>query len=299
MATPNITRLNGEYVAKRFVSTGRRPDGIQVINKSGSSIAADKVVAISGYDSTSKLVKIVLADPTATSHADIWVTKQAIANNKAGYVYKGHKSAATLDTSSFANVGDPVYLSNTVGGFSASPANPGASIQVGFVQVKSSTVGQITWDILPTAANINSTGSGILTVSGTITSANITGTSAGQLGHAQGVVLVSPGGTHIINQLVYAVLINAFNTAAYTGGGNTSINIGGGGAALTGVAAAASFITSGANKIIEFVPLAATFNTYTENNSLNLVSASAPTQPGTAAGVFRYIVGYRQIATGL
>jgi hypothetical protein len=140
---------------------------------------------------------------------------------------------------------------------------------------------------------------GLLSASGTITSANIVGTSAGQLGHANGVELVAAGGTHVINQLVYAILINDFATAAYTGGGNTTINIGSGGAALTGLVSNANFIQSGADKIIEFVPLAATFNVYTENKGINLVTASAPTQPGTAAGVFRYVVGYRQIATGL
>jgi len=306
MATRNITKLNGEYIARRFISTGRRPDGIKVINKTGSAIAADKLVSISGYDSTSKLLKVVLADPTLPSSADVWVTLAPMANNTADFIAKGHFSAASLDTSGFNAVGDPVYLSNTAGGFSVTPANPGSAIVVGYVHVKSSTVGQILWDIQPTtlgsaasAASGTATGSGVLVTTGTISSANITGTSAGQLGHANGVILVPAGGTHVINQLVSAVVINAFNTAAYTGGGNTSINIGGGGAALTGVAAAASFITSAANKVIEFVPLAATFNTYTENNSLNLVSAAAPTQPGTAAGVFRYVVAYRQITTGL
>lgn len=141
--------------------------------------------------------------------------------------------------------------------------------------------------------------SSVQLATGTITSANITGTGAGQLGHANGVILVPAAGATIINELISAVLINDFATAAYTGGGNTTINIGGGGAALTGLVSNANFIQSAADKTIEFVPLAATFNTYTLNNSLNLVTASAPTNPGTAAGVFRYVVAYRQIATGL
>lgn len=139
----------------------------------------------------------------------------------------------------------------------------------------------------------------LLSKSGTITSANITGTSAGQLGHANGVELVPAGGAHVINEFVSAILINDYATAAYTGGGNTTINIGGGGAALSGLVSNANFIQASADKVIQFLPLAATFLTLTENTGINLVTASAPTQPGTAAGVFRYIVNYRQHNTGL
>lgn len=139
----------------------------------------------------------------------------------------------------------------------------------------------------------------IRSATGTITSANITGTSAGQLGHANGVELVAAGGAHVVNEFISAILINDFGVAAYTGGGNTTINIGGGGAALSGLVSNANFIQSAADKIIQFTPLAATFLTLSENTGINLVSASAPTQPGTAAGVFRYKVSYRQWATGL
>lgn len=131
--------------------------------------------------------------------------------------------------------------------------------------------------------------------SGKISTANIIGTSAGQLGHANGVLLVPVAPTGYINRLAFAVLTIDFVTAAFTGGGNTTINIGGGGAALTGLVSNANFIQSAADKTIEFVPLAATFNVYTTANSLNLVTASAPTQPGTAAGVINYVVGYVQI----
>lgn len=136
-------------------------------------------------------------------------------------------------------------------------------------------------------------------VSGTISAANIIGTAAGQLGHASGFIMVPAPLTGFINELISAILINDFSVAAYTGGGNTTVNIGGGGAALTGLVSNANFIQSAADKIIEFVPLAATFNTYTNANPINLVTAAAPTNPGTAAGVFRYIVNYRTLPTGL
>lgn len=136
----------------------------------------------------------------------------------------------------------------------------------------------------------------IQSISGTISSANITGTSAGQLGHANGVVLVPAAPAGSINQFISAVVANDFATAAYTGGGNTTINISGGGAALTGLVSNANFIQASSDKIIEFVPLAATFNNYlTGANGIALVTGSAPTNPGTAAGVINYQVNYRTI----
>jgi hypothetical protein len=136
----------------------------------------------------------------------------------------------------------------------------------------------------------------IQVATGQITSANITGTSAGQLGHANGVVLVAAAPAGAINELISAVFAMDFATAAYTGGGNTTVNISGGGAALTGLATAAQLITKASDGIVELVPLAATTNLYTAANGLALVSASAPTQPGTAAGVINWAVAYRQIA---
>lgn len=264
--------------------------GMKIINKTGSSIAANKIVALTGFDVTSGFPKVVLADATAAGHDDLYITKFAIANGAKGYVLKGFLSTRDLNTN-VGTVGDPVFVDPaTAGGFTITAPGTGSvnSTPVGFTTVKSATVGQIFWNVGPRVSNVQ-------TASGTITSANITGTSAGQLGHANGVILVPAAATGFVNQLVSTVLINSFSVAAYTGGGNTTINIGGGGAALTGLVSNANFIQAAANKVIEFVPLAATFNTYTTANSLNLVTASAPTQPGTAAGVFKYVVHYRVI----
>lgn len=128
---------------------------------------------------------------------------------------------------------------------------------------------------------------------GTISSANITATTSGALGHADGYELVKAPGANKVLELVSAILVNEYATAAYTAGGNTTINIGSGGAALSGLVSNANFIQASADKVIQFVPLAATFLTLTENAGINLVTASAPTNPGTAAGVFHYRVVYR------
>jgi hypothetical protein len=155
MAAPFSTRFRNFTSILRaggFVFRSRRTLGIRVINKSGSSIAANKLVAISGYDTTSKLPKIVLADADAANLAtDVYVTTAAIANNAQQDVYKGFMSSADLNTNSATTVGDPVYLSATAGAFThTAPTGSNARVQiVGYVQVKSATVGQIAWDIQP------------------------------------------------------------------------------------------------------------------------------------------------------
>lgn len=137
--------------ADGFLHRSRRKYGLTVINKSGSDIATDQLVCISGYDSTTKLPKIVLADADASTDlaSDVFVTIHKITNNKSGPVFKGAQSAANLNTNG-ASVGDTVYLSTTAGGFSLTnpPSGTNARQQVvGYVHVVSSTVGQIIWDI--------------------------------------------------------------------------------------------------------------------------------------------------------
>lgn len=133
----------------------------------------------------------------------------------------------------------------------------------------------------------------VYSAQGSISAADIVGTASGQLGHANGYVLVPSYGSDKVVELVSAIVIMEYGTAAYTAGGNTTVNISGGGAALTGLVSNANFIQASANKIVQFVPLAATFNVLVADKGIALVSASAPTNPGTAAGVIHYKVTYR------
>lgn len=145
-----IQNILGVLRADGFIFKKRRTLGLRVINKTGSSIAVNKLVTVSGYDTTSKLPKIVLADADAAGlHTDVYVTKAAIANNAQGDVWKGFMSSADIDTSSATAAGDPVYLSTTAGGWTATAPTGAAVTQqvVGYVQVKSATVGQIAWDV--------------------------------------------------------------------------------------------------------------------------------------------------------
>lgn len=131
-----------------------------------------------------------------------------------------------------------------------------------------------------------------------ISSANITGTSAGQLGHANGVVLVAAQGAHNIIEFVSATMHYKFGTAQYTGGGNITVNNSAGGTALTGLVSFANSVGNAASKSLTFVPLTTVAIPNVENGGIALVSASAPTQPGTAAGTITGIVTYRVHPTG-
>ncbi len=136
----------------------------------------------------------------------------------------------------------------------------------------------------------------IQTATGSISAANIIGTSAGQLGHAQGVVLVPAAAAGSANILLSSVFAMDFATAAYTAGGNTTVNISGGGSALTGLVNTTTFIQAASDVIINLVPLAATNLSYGAGaNGLALVTTVAPTNPGTAAGVINWQVTYQTI----
>lgn len=132
-----------------------------------------------------------------------------------------------------------------------------------------------------------------------IPSAAITGTAAGQLGHANGVPLAAAPGADYALELVSAVMVNDRDTAAYGGGGNVTINWSGGGAAVTGLVSAANSLGAANDTRHLFVPLAAAAMPLVANAGFNLVAASAFTQPGTAAGVLRLTIRYRVHRLGL
>lgn len=126
-----------------------------------------------------------------------------------------------------------------------------------------------------------------------ISAADIVATTAGKLGHANGQILVAAPGAGKVIELVSAVLSFTYSTAQYGGGGNITVNISGGGSALTGLVSAANSLGAAADKIVQFMPLSTAGIALTDNTGLNLVAASAFTQPGTAAGTVKVFVAYR------
>lgn len=133
---------------------------------------------------------------------------------------------------------------------------------------------------------------------GTISAADIVATGAGKFGHAQGYPMVAAPGTHNVVELESVILNYDFSVAAYTAGGNITANWSAGGAALTGLVSAANSVGAAADKSVVLVPLATVGIALVENGGINLVTSAAFTQPGTAAGVIRYVVNCRIHATG-
>jgi hypothetical protein len=140
----------------------------------------------------------------------------------------------------------------------------------------------------------------IQVATGSITAADIIATDADKFGHANGYPLVAAPGAGYVVEFISGVVVYDFDTAAYTDGGDTTVNLSGGGAAQSDPVAAENFIGAAADKIVVLrPPTAAAGVAMVDNAGLNLVAATAFTNPGTAAGVIRYAITYRVIATGL
>lgn len=140
---------------------------------------------------------------------------------------------------------------------------------------------------------------GVLYAENTISAADIISTAAGKLGHANGYPLVAAPGANFAIEHLSSVVILDFGVAAYTDGGNLSINYSGGGAATSGVVSAANSLGAAADKIAVVLGVVPTNNQLTANAGLNLVAAAAFTNPGTATGVARVKTAYRVHTTGL
>lgn len=130
---------------------------------------------------------------------------------------------------------------------------------------------------------------------GTILSADITGTTAGQFGHANGVPLVVIPTSQVV-ELIDLTLVYQFGVAAYTAGGNITVNATAG-AAITGLVSAANSVGNAASRVYKFDPLAVAALLLVPGTGLSLVSSAAFTQPGTATGIIRWVLNYRTTNT--
>lgn len=162
-----------------------------------------------------------------------------------------------------------------------------------FIWVNTGTAAAPAWNRLASSATTDPAMLQYLQT--TISSANITGTGAGQFGHANGVIIAPVAPAGFVLNFDSAVLSYTFATAAYTAGGNVTVNIGGGGAALSGLVSAANSVGAAASKIVQFVPLATAGIAHSTAESINLVSSAAFTQPGTAAGTIKVHTWWAQV----
>lgn len=138
----------------------------------------------------------------------------------------------------------------------------------------------------------------ILYATKTLTATEIVGTSAGDLGHADGTPLVDAPGTGYTLEFVSAVAIFDGMGVAYTGGGDdTFIQLGQ--VAMSGVVTKANLLGATGDKLVMFKPLSTAALPLTVNTTLNIKSTTAWTQPGTAAGTLKVITAYRKVPTGL
>lgn len=135
-------------------------------------------------------------------------------------------------------------------------------------------------------------------VTGSITAAAIIATTAGGLGHANGVVLQAAPGASVGLMPVALAMHYTFGVAAYTAGGNITLNWGAGGAALTGLVSAANSLGAASSKSVMFFPLSTAGIAVVSNASLNLVSSAAFTNPGTATGTVFWELWFRTMAVG-
>jgi len=293
----NITLAQGNIIIGSAGGVGAALSGKtsgQILIGNGTTMVS---VAVSG--------DVTIAATGAVTIAANAVTNAKLAGMTRGTVKTGNSSGAAADLA--ASTSGAVLMGNGTDvvsqGLTGDVVLSGAglaTIQAGVVtgsKIAAATVAgsnMVNNTVTSTQLDVTT----LQTASGTISSPNITGTSAGQLGNAQGVVLVSAPGAGKVLQLDSAVIMYTFATAAYTGGGNITVNTGGGGAAQTGLISYANSVGKGSSTTIVFYPLTTAGVALTSNTGLNLVAASAPTQPGTAAGTIAWQVWYTVLSPG-
>jgi hypothetical protein len=111
-----------------------------------------------------------------------------------------------------------------------------------------------------------------------------------------GLTIVAAAPTGYVNVWHRTIVSYTFATAAYTGGGNTTVNIGAGGAAMSGLIATTTLWQNASSIIQEFVPLSTVAFPITTATAISLKTASAITNPGTAAGTAKVYTWYSQVA---
>ncbi len=119
--------------------------GLPVDNSTGGTLTAGTLVYISGYDASTGAPQVTKAD--GDSHLAEYVLSADIANAAAGVVYRGY-TLGSQDTSG-ESVGDPVYLSATAGGWTATALTGAAQVsqKVGVVVTSHASTGQVQFDL--------------------------------------------------------------------------------------------------------------------------------------------------------
>lgn len=128
-------------------------EGLTVKNVSGGSLAVGDLVYVNGTTTapatgTDPVATVTKADADAAGAAKTatYVVTKAMASNAFGKVGK-YLVARGVNTNSYTTVGDPVYLSTTAGASTPTAPTLGNVQIVGYVAVKSATVGIIVYNL--------------------------------------------------------------------------------------------------------------------------------------------------------
>lgn len=135
----------------------------------------------------------------------------------------------------------------------------------------------------------------------TVDSTKIEGNDVGDIGHADGAILVAAPGTGYTTEFVSAFLIYERVAADFAGGNNDlAIQVGVNSAqvAMSGAITDANFLTASSDKMIR-LGATATEVVYADNGIISLAGTAFTNNSGTAAGMLRVHVTYRVHTTGL
>lgn len=203
-----------------------------------------------------------------------------------GISVKNERDMATKLNEVIEVVNELAPSSGTIEADTISEETAGAGVTVDGVRLKDGGI------------SIGTTNVSMFTTLTTLTAAEIVGTAAGDIGHANGATLVAAPSSDYTLEFVSAVLIYDYATAAYTGGADDLvIALGSGGAALTTAITDANLIKAAGDKVLKISAIATEKN-LTVGTAISL-RGTAYTNPGTAAGVLRVYTTYRVVTTGL
>lgn len=134
----------------------------------------------------------------------------------------------------------------------------------------------------------------------TLTVTEIVGTSAGDVGHVDGAILVAAPGTGFAHQFVSIFFVYDHDTADYGGGGDdvaVQVGVNSTQVTVTGAVTGANLLEASGDKMLG-LGSTATELVFADNGIISLFG-TALTDPGTAVGVLRCYVTYNVITTGL
>ena len=135
----------------------------------------------------------------------------------------------------------------------------------------------------------------------TVDSTKIVGTAAGDIGHADGAILVAAPGTGSTLEFVSAFIIYDHATADFAGGNNDAViqvGVTGTQVAMSSAITDASLLTASGDKMLRLGSIA-TELVYADNGVISLYGTAFTNDGGTVAGLLRVHITYRVHTTGL